>query len=274
MTEEARALCETYLAQLRLAGEIREGPACRTVRNDACASVWDANHLQIGPADTGVDADQALAFLEAELGHHPHRQIMTTPALPPEFEARLVLEDYAPDSTLQGLLTAALSGPAPRVVDIRRVASDDDWRSLDRLVRLDHVETNEKSGQVRLTKDVTSQMQAIRRSTAEEVHFFLAREQDEDVAFFSSWPGPGTEAGVAPGVGRVGMVEDLYTHPDHRGRGFARALIHHCVADARTRGAVAVLIGAEADDTPKTIYAAMGFVPTCVTHAWRPRPRS
>ena len=67
------------------------------------------------------------------------------------------------------------------------------------------------------------------------------------------------------------MVEDLYTHPDHRGRGLARALIHHCVADGRARGADAVLIGAQVDDTPTAIYAAMGFPPTCLTQAWRPR---
>ena len=34
----------------------------------------------------------------------------------------------------------------------------------------------------------------------------------------------------------------------HRGRGLARALIHHCVADARARGADAVLIGAVPGD--------------------------
>ena len=271
MTDDARALCETYLAYLRLAGEVLEGPRCRVVRNDAVSMVWDANHLQIGPADAGADADRSLAFLEAELGHHTHRQIMTTPFLAPALAARLAFEDYVPDPTLQGLLVGPLTGPAPRACDIRPVAGEDDWAALGRLVRLDHVETNEKIGKARLTEDVTAGMQAIRRSNAEEIHFSLVWSEGEAVAYFSSWPGPGSAASIAPGTGRVGIVEDLYTHPEHRGRGLARALIHHCVADARARGADAVLIGAEVDDTPKAIYAAMGFAPTCITQAWRPR---
>ena len=78
------------------------------------------------------------------------------------------------------------------------------------------------------------------------------------VAFFSSWPGRGG----------VGMVEDLFTLPSHRTRGIARALIHHCVGDARARGASAVLIGSDPEDTPKEIYEAMGFEPTCLTRNW------
>ena len=99
MTDVARAVCETYLAYHRLAGEVREGPACRAVRNDATPMVWDANHLQIGPADTDADADRALAFLEAELGHHAHRQIMTTPFLAPALAARLAPGKALPTSS-------------------------------------------------------------------------------------------------------------------------------------------------------------------------------
>jgi GNAT superfamily N-acetyltransferase len=67
------------------------------------------------------------------------------------------------------------------------------------------------------------------------------------------------------------MVEDLFTLPRYRNRGIARALIHHCVDDARARGAENVLIGARPDDTPKNIYAAMGFEPTCLTRNWLKR---
>ncbi len=271
MTDVARALCETYLAYHRLGGEVREGPACRVVRNDAAPEVWDANHLQIGPGDADADADRVFAFLEAELGHHSHRQIMTTPFLAPALAAGLAFEDYVPDPTLQGLLVGPLAGPAPRACDIRPVAKEVDWAALDQLVRLDHVEKDKKIGKERRAEAVTAGIQAIRRSNAEAIRFFLAWSEGEAVAYFSAWPGPGSAATLAPGVGRVGVVEDLYTRPDHRGRGLARALIHHCVADARARGADAVLIGAEVDDTPKAIYAAMGFAPTCLTQAWRPR---
>ena len=92
----------------------------------------------------------------------------------------------------------------------------------------------------------------------EEIQFFLAWAAGEPVAFFSSWAG----------VDGVGMVEDLFTLPSHRNQGIARALIHHCVADARAKGAGPVLIGSFPDDTPKDLYKAMGFEPTCLTRNW------
>ena len=67
----------------------------------------------------------------------------------------------------------------------------------------------------------------------------------------------------------MGKVEDLFTDPDFRGRGVASALIASAVADARERGAGPVLVGARPDDTPRLMYAAMGFRPLCLTRAYR-----
>ena len=46
------------------------------------------------------------------------------------------------------------------------------------------------------------------------------------------------------------------------------ALIAHCVADARARGADAVVIGSDPNDWPKTLYARLGFRPLWVERAW------
>ena len=108
------------------------------------------------------------------------------------------------------------------------------------------------------TLEVTAQMLEAWRLCRYEAQFFLACDGDEAVSFLSSWPG----------IGGVGMVEDLFTLPSHRGQGYARALIHHCFADARERGAAQVLIGAVANDTPKNAYAAMGFASTCLITEW------
>ena len=77
-------------------------------------------------------------------------------------------------------------------------------------------------------------------------------------AYLSSWPG---ENGV-------GMVEDLYTEQAYRHRGLATALLAHCVADARARGAGPVVIGADVNDTPKRMYAALGFRPLFVSRSY------
>jgi GNAT superfamily N-acetyltransferase len=73
-------------------------------------------------------------------------------------------------------------------------------------------------------------------------------------AFFNSWPG---ENGA-------GIVEDLYCHADFRRRGLATALIARCVADCRERGAGPVIINSDPNETPKQMYAAMGFRPLFV----------
>lgn len=254
----ARRLCLAYQGHLRVATDVVEGPSCRVVRQDVAPLIYDVNHLQV---DDDVDPEEALAFLEAVMGDRDYRKVLLTPFAPPGFEARLAHEGFEAMASWQGLLTGPLRGPAPVDCIIRAVESEEDWAHLDRLVRLDHEETDAKLDRSIYTLEVTRQIQAVRRLAQSQIRFFLAWDRDEPVAFFSAWPGLG-------GSGSVGMVEDLYTLPSHRGRGFARALIHHCVSDARARGADAVLIGAYPDDTPKQAYAAMGFEPTCLTWEW------
>ena len=69
----------------------------------------------------------------------------------------------------------------------------------------------------------------------------------------------------------MGKVEDLFTAPAFRRRGIATALIAHAVPDARARGAGPVLIGADPTDTPKAMYAAMGFAPVCAIRSFTKR---
>jgi predicted GNAT family acetyltransferase len=63
-------------------------------------------------------------------------------------------------------------------------------------------------------------------------------------------------------------VENLFTHPDHRHRGIATALIHHCVADARAHGSRPVVIVCDPNDTPKNMYGALGFRPVAIKRAY------
>jgi hypothetical protein len=43
------------------------------------------------------------------------------------------------------------------------------------------------------------------------------------------------------------------------------------VDDATNRGADAVLIGADPADTPKAMYAALGFAPLCILRSYTKR---
>ena len=231
------------------------------MRQDAAPKVYDANHLQpqLGVA---LDLDRVFDFFEETLGDLAHRHVITGPGVDPALASRLALEDYRPSATWQGLLRGELQGPPPPRCEIRPVEGEADWARLGELVRANHVETDARTGGSIFSPEVTEQMQSVRRLASDEAHFFMLWDDAAPVAFFSSWPG----------VDGVGMVEDLFTLPSHRERGLARALIHHCVADARARGARSVLIGAEIDDTPKQIYAAIGFEPTCLTWSWVKQP--
>jgi GNAT superfamily N-acetyltransferase len=62
-------------------------------------------------------------------------------------------------------------------------------------------------------------------------------------------------------------VDDVYTVPEARGRGFARALITHAVALAREAGAGLIFIVADDEDWPKRLYERLGF--RAVGHVWQ-----
>ncbi len=61
--------------------------------------------------------------------------------------------------------------------------------------------------------------------------------------------------------GRTAQVEDVYTVPESRGRGFASTLVTHAVALAQQAGHDFVFILADDDDWPKDLYARLGFAP-------------
>jgi GNAT superfamily N-acetyltransferase len=252
----ARA-CRTYRAYLALGHEVVPGPFGRVVREPRAPRIYDANHLQAVTAATPEAVRATLELADKELSGLGHRHVVVEPATPPAFVARLALEGYAGKPTLQMLLGGPLVGLAPPEVDLRPAESEADWRSFRALLREDHLEDCARQGRPAYDEGVTDEMVATKR-VKEGLRFWLARLDGRDVAFFSSWPGEGG----------VGMVEDLFTLPRFRRRGIARALLHHAVADARARGAREVLIGADPTDTPKRIYARLGFRPVCLTWSW------
>jgi GNAT superfamily N-acetyltransferase len=59
--------------------------------------------------------------------------------------------------------------------------------------------------------------------------------------------------------GRTAQVEDVYTVPEARGRGFARALVSRAADLARGAGNDLVFIVADDADWPKLLYERLGF---------------
>jgi GNAT superfamily N-acetyltransferase len=62
-------------------------------------------------------------------------------------------------------------------------------------------------------------------------------------------------------AGSVAQVEDVYTVPERRHRGFARALVTRAVELAQARDHDLTFITADDEGWPRQLYARIGFIP-------------
>lgn len=68
--------------------------------------------------------------------------------------------------------------------------------------------------------------------------------------------------------GDVAWVEDVYTVPEARGNGHARAVVTRATGLARSAGHTLTFIVADDDDWPKDLYAQIGFRPVGTTRTF------
>jgi ribosomal protein S18 acetylase RimI-like enzyme len=59
--------------------------------------------------------------------------------------------------------------------------------------------------------------------------------------------------------GGEAQIEDVGTLPEHRGRGYASAVVLAAVEEARRAGADLIFLFADAEDWPKELYRTLGF---------------
>jgi ribosomal protein S18 acetylase RimI-like enzyme len=246
--------CDVDYANFRLGNEVFTTPTATFVRNGDWPDIWDANHVSDITAQTLDEIDDLLAAADREFAHCGHRRFDVDHRTPTEFVALLLLDgSYERTDALIMLLEGELRGEPPQQFDIAPITSDSDWESYWALMSLDWNETMERRNLGRQDEVARMRFRA-HRAKQPPVQYFMAYVGGRPVAYFNSWSG----------VGGVGQVEDLFTHPDYRNRGIARALVHHCVADSRAKGARDVVIVADPTDTPKNLYARMGFRPVAV----------
>jgi ribosomal protein S18 acetylase RimI-like enzyme len=252
----ARA-CDAWWAYLALGNEVIERPGARFVRCPATPRVHDANHVSGLRTGTAAAFDAVLARAEEVFAGAAHRFFLLDPLTPAHVEARLVHEGYEGSAELALVLEGELRA-RPDPVAIRLADGDADWRSLHALQRLDDEERCKRRGLPLYAEDVTRGLVERRRAKAPAVRTWIAEVERRSVGYLSSWPGQDG----------IGKVEDLFVHPSERRRGVATALLDRGVSDARARGAAAVLIGADPSDTPRHLYARLGFRPLCVLRGY------
>ena len=254
MTDAARSALTVSEAFSALGNERFEADGATFVRNREIPDIWDANHVSGITASTPEAIGRLLERVEREFAGFDHRQFRAEFTTPPALEARLTLEGYQGSEELVMLLEGELQGQ-PKRHEIRPLTDDAGWQAYTALHDLDWREYKERMpGRRGFDEKTAEAMMRSRRLKTPPVRHWLACVDGEPRAYLSSWIG----------VDGVGMVEDLFTHPDFRHRGLATALIHHCVAEVRREGAGPVVIGADPKDTPKRMYAALGFRPVAL----------
>lgn len=239
-------------ANLALGHDVFTADGATFVRNAKYRRIYDANHVANVTASAPAEIERLLRRVETEFAHCAHRKFHVDFKTPPAFEARLHLDGYQLSHSLVMLLEGDLLG-APKPCDIRPVDSDAAWAAFDDLHAVDWAEYAARTG-ARGDHMVGIDMARTQTLKSPPVRYWLAYADGEPRGYFNSWAG----------IDGVGQVESLFVQAEYRHRGIATALIHHCVADARAHGAGPVVIVADASDTPKRMYAAMGFRPVAL----------
>lgn len=245
---------DTDRANFALGNETFAAAGATFVRNAATPNIYDANHVTAIRVRSPRAISALLKAIDREFAASNHRRFDVDYRTPPEFVARLLLEPgYTRDDGLLMLLEGGVQGPPPRPCDIRPIRTKADWEAMWELSLMDWNEHHERQHRV-VKEEIAREMWHSKQAKQPPVQYWMAYEGERAVAYFNSWQG----------VGGVGQVEDLFTHPAYRKRGYARALLHHTVAESRKSGAGPIVIAADPTDTPKHIYAAMGWRPVAI----------
>ncbi len=248
MTDWGRAAIRVDQAHEALGHRAFEADGAVFISNPTLPDIHVANYVRSVTAGTPETIERLLARAEGEFAGCPHRCFEVDPATPPVFEARLARGGYEPRAFVLMVLAGGLQGSA-KAGDPVLAADERSWAEADRLKRLDWAEARAKVGLAPLP-GVGDRLAVVARIKTPPDRKWLAYVDGAARGMASVWEMDG-----------MGQVEDVFVEPGYRHRGIATTLIHHCVADCRARGAGAVIIVADAADTPQNMYAAMGFRP-------------
>jgi GNAT superfamily N-acetyltransferase len=252
-------VCETNFAYLALGNERFEANGASFIVNPKTPHRHDANGIGLVRSETPAEIESLVTRAEDVYAGFSHRAWGIDALTPPAVAARLAVDNGYKTSdvlvhALEGdLHTATRLGSPPPAIEVREVLSDADWDAYRELDAMWWVETS--TGYFGpYDPALHDEFMVSRRLKAPQARGWFACVEGVPRAFFTSWPGNNG----------AGIVEDLYCHPKFRHRGLASALIARCVADCRERGAGPVIINSDPNETPKQMYAAMGFRPLYV----------
>lgn len=274
-------LCQAYAFQRALGYE--------GVASDLALHVLDrghpdnraANHCSRVRAKQPAHIDALLREVERVFAHCAHRLFLCDPMTPPEFVARLAIEGYrcATPSVLLRLPSTgvdsqppplqradrerpsapAFAAPKPVRADLsfEPVVDVGTWHRLAALLRTHHAEGGGSAFMQVSNRMIDGLIDSYRRK-APSYRFFLAAAHGQDHGYGAAVTCPN----------RVGLLDNLYTPAQYRGRGIATALTHHLVSHMRDDGAHDVMVSAPLESKALGFSQRLGFVPTCLVHEY------
>lgn len=224
-----------------IADEVQPIDAGVVVLTPSLPAVWGLNLLQL---TRPVSTEQALALAEQYLAGLPYRQLHVE-----DEQSGRQLERSLREAgwKIEREVLMALERGADRQVDTGVVIEADEARMLE-LMRRWYLE-----GPPETTPDALPQLveYARREGRARGDRNFGVVGQGSGLVAMTKLRSDGTTA----------QVEDVYTAPEQRGRGHARALVTHAVAQARDGAHEVIFIVADDNDWPKQLYGRIGFEP-------------
>jgi GNAT superfamily N-acetyltransferase len=223
------------------ADELRAVDGGWVVRSPSLPQAWGLNHVRVQHT---IPFDKLLALADREFAHLPYQHV--------------ILEDAAAGGALEPAFASGGWKIDREVLMILRHEPNrtDDSAAVTELP-LERLSALHRSwrleSQPNLAPEVMDQLDEYTRREA-------AAKGDRGFAICDAAGEPHAMTTLRSD-GRVAQVEDVYTLPEARGRGYARALIAYVLARARTEDHELVFIMADDDDWPKQLYGRLGFEP-------------
>jgi GNAT superfamily N-acetyltransferase len=227
------------------ADSVREIEAGLVLSTPSLPAVWSLNHLRVSEP---LSFEELVELADEQLAGFDYRQIavehqLTGPSLEASFRAAgwkverdaLLVLAAVPDRPFD-TRTVGAAGEGEVLELIRRWFAGDEPAptELDQLVDYSRREARALGDQLLGVRSGDGRLVAISKLRSD---------------------------------GRTAQVEDVYTVPEARGRGFASALVSRAVELARDAGHEMIFIVADDEDWPKSLYGRLGF--RSVGHIWQ-----
>lgn len=241
----ARALEFMRAVMSSTADDARAVPAGMLVATPSLPAVWSLNQLRVSER---LGFEELVELADEELPDRSYVDIAvedqeTGPALEKAFRAA--------GWKVERDVVMAVSHPPDRVADtsvVVEVAEDEVMDLMARWYGEDPGPTQEE------------RLQLVEHNRRE------ARVHGDRLLGVRSGDGRLVAMSKLRSDGRTAQVEDVYTVPEARGRGYARALVSRAAELAQAERAELTFIVADDNNWPKRLYGRIGFRP--VGHMW------